>query len=78
MRSDLADRFKTCMKTMTSSLWQQERKYPHMYNLKPQIAFHGTRTHSLPSIGQFSTLNKSLDHIVYTANRAPLYTEVCK
>ena len=52
MRSDLAERFKECLKAMTSSLWQKERKFPNMYSLKPQIAFHGTRLKSLPSIGE--------------------------
>ena len=52
MRSDLAERFQECLKTMTTSLWQKERRFPNMYNLKPQIAFHGTRLKSLPSIGR--------------------------
>ena len=52
MRSDLAERFQECLKTMTSSLWQKERRFPNMFNLKPQIAFHGTRQKSLPSIGE--------------------------
>jgi hypothetical protein len=40
---------------MTSALWQKERKFPNMFNLKPQIAFHGTRLKSLPFIGKITT-----------------------
>jgi hypothetical protein len=33
-------------------MWQGERKHPQLYNLKPQLAFHGTLSESLPSIVQ--------------------------
>jgi hypothetical protein len=37
---------------MTSALSERERRNPQMYNLKTQVAFHGTLTRSLPSIVQ--------------------------
>ena len=51
MREDLALRFNQTMESMQKSLWKKERALPQMYNLTPQIAFHGTRATSLPSIG---------------------------
>ena len=42
---------------MVKALWQKERRFPQMYNLKPEIAFHGTLTKSLPSIGETHLLD---------------------
>ena len=38
---------------MERELAQRERKFPYLYNLKPQTVFHGTLTKSLPSIGTY-------------------------
>lgn len=51
LRQDLAGRFHQCQQAMYSALAERERKAPQMYNLKTQVAFHGTLTKSLPSIG---------------------------
>ena len=51
LRQDLAKRFHHCQQRMTSALAESERRNPRMYNLKTQVAFHGTPTRSLPSIG---------------------------
>ena len=52
IRHDLAARFDRCQQDMIKALWQKERRFPQMYNLKPEIAFHGTLSKSLPSIGE--------------------------
>ncbi len=53
LRVDLAERYCKTLKEANESLWKKERANPHEINLKPQIAFHGTLTTSLPSIGTF-------------------------
>ena len=54
IRHDLAARFDRCQQDMIKALWQKERRFPQMYNLKPEIAFHGTLSKSLPSIGEIA------------------------
>ena len=51
LRQDLAGRFRRCQYDMQTELTEKERKYPQMFDLKTQVAFHGTLTKSLPSIG---------------------------
>ena len=52
LRDDLAQRFVECQEQATRELWKKERQNPLLYSLKPQVAFHGTLSRSLPSIGQ--------------------------
>lgn len=58
LRQDLAHRFQQCRQSMIEQLSKKERAFPKMYCLKPQVAFHGTLTKSLPSIGMYSTKRK--------------------
>ena len=59
LREDIALRFKKCKVTMERELSNKERKFPYLFNLKPQIAFHGTLTKSLPSIGGYMYFSHS-------------------
>ena len=52
LRQDLTERFYEVQKAMIKVLWKKARTEPLKYELTPQIAFHGTRTKSLPSIGK--------------------------
>ena len=52
LRQDLAKRFHEFQKKMNLVMWKKSREQPLRYILTPQIAFHGTRTKSLPSIGK--------------------------
>ena len=52
MRHDLALKFHQAVKEANHNLWRRARDHPHFYNLNMEIAFHGTRTQSLPSIGE--------------------------
>ena len=52
MRQDIATRFRHATKECSEALWKKARDRPYLYNLEPQVAFHGTRAASLPSIGK--------------------------
>ena len=56
LRQDLAGRFQKACDAASHALWRKERQNPRMFSLKPQIAFHGTMTKSLPSIGGISVV----------------------